>query len=152
MSRTPNIFTDPTSGEQYAWEFNHLTEDTVEMVRNINESAPTSLGGLIRQQQANSPMRFTYSGTALTRHQHQQMLRWWQKCEHYTIHLTDFAGDVYEILIVSYQPKRRAVALNPRERGANPSVGAPLWVYDFSLSFEVVSFISGDYATAGITL
>lgn len=145
VSRTPNVFTDPATGETYAWQFNHLTEGGG-LARNLTVSSPTSLGILIRQQAADGAVTLAWSGTALTRHQHQQFLLWYQKCKHHSIFLTDFAGDQFEVVITAYDPKRKAVAVNPRERNSTPSVGAPLWVYDFTLTMEIIRAIAGDYA------
>lgn len=144
MSRTANVFTDPTDGSSYAWAFNHLTESGG-LAHNITVSAPTSLGILLRQQAADSALSFAWSGTALTRDQHRQFLAWYQKCKAHTIFLTDFAGDEFEVLITAYDPKRKAVAGNPRERNLAANVGAPLWVYEFTITMDIIRAISGDY-------
>lgn len=154
MTRVANVFIDPTTNETWSWPINHNDETGTAaksggqggLERNYTISAPTSLGISIRQQAADDPISLSWKGTALTRAQHQQFLRWWEKCSHYSIILQDFSGDKFEILITAYIPTRKAVAGN-----RNDLANAPLWVYDYQIDMDVIACISGDYATAGIT-
>ena len=152
--RVPNQFIDPITGETFLWPINHNDETGSAsksngqngVARNITVGAPVSGGVHIRQEGAPDPIAFSWKGTALTRAQHQEFLRWYAKCDHYTIILQDFSGDRYEVLIIAYLPVRRRVAQN-----RNDMTNAPLWVYDYQVDIDVIALISGDYHDAGIT-
>jgi hypothetical protein len=153
--RYGNKFIDPATGVTFVWPVNHLTEDggggsssQAGLTRNITYSAPISLGTLIRQQAAPDPLTLSWVGTALTRAQHQEFLYWYALSGEHTIYLEDFAGDVFEVQITAYDPKRRAVAINPRTASQDPTVGNPLWVYDFTITMDVIKAISGDWVVA----
>jgi hypothetical protein len=153
MTRVPNNFFDPATGDSYNWAINHNDETGSAakgggqggLETNYTISAPTSLGIFIRQQAANDPMSFSWKGTALTRAQHQQFLIWFEKCQHNSIILTDFSGDSFEVLITAYIPVRKMVAQN-----RNDMANARTWVYDFQIDFDVIATVSGDYTNAGI--
>ncbi len=152
--RVPNVFIDPVTNEQWAWPINHNDETGTAsksggqggLERNITVSAPTGLGVHIRQQAANDPLSLSWKGTALTRAQHQEFLRWFKKCDHYSIILRDFSGDEFEVMITAYIPQRKPVAVN-----RNDLANAPLWIYDYQIDMDIIATISGDYANAGIT-
>lgn len=146
--RVANTFIDPVTGETYDWAINHNDETGTAskgggqggLERNYTVSAPTSFGIAIRQQAANDPLTFSWKGTALTRFQHQEFLRWYQKCSAYPIFLRDFSGDEYEVLITAYIPVRKAVVAN-----RNDLTNAATWVYDYQIDFDVIRVVSGDY-------
>jgi hypothetical protein len=152
--RVANQFIDPVTNETWNWQVNHKDETgggstsaNSGLQRNFTYSSPTSNIGLIRQQAAATPLTLGYKGTFLKRVQHQEFLRWWTKCEFYSIFLRDFAGELYEVMITGYNPQRKPVAINPQDPG-DPSTHAPLWVYDFEIDMDVISFLSGDYHNA----
>lgn len=151
--RVANQFIDPATGETWSWPINHNDETGTAsksggqggVERNVTVSAPTSGGPHIRQEAAPDPLSFSWKGTALTRAQHQEFLRWYEKCDHHTIILQDFSGDRFEIMISAYIPVRKAVAQN-----RNDMANAPLWVYDYQVDIDVIAAIVGDYFDAGV--
>lgn len=146
--RVANRFIDPVTGETWDWPINHSDETGSAskgggqggLGRNFTVSAPTSLGIRIRQQGANDPLSFSWKGTALTRAQHQEFLRWWNISKAHTIILRDFSGDEYEVMITSYIPTRKPVVQN-----RNDPDNAATWVYDYQIDLDVITVLSGDY-------
>lgn len=155
MPRVANQFIDPVTGETWSWPINHNDETGSAsksggqggLVRNITTSAPTSGGPHIRQEGAPDPLSFAWKGTALTRAQHQQFLRWYAKCDQYTIILQDFSGDRFEVFITDYIPTRKAVVQN-----RNDMANASTWVYDYEIAMDVIASIAGDYSNAGVAV
>jgi hypothetical protein len=151
--RVANQFIDPTTGETWSWPINHSDETGSAtksnsqggVERNITVSAPVGGGVHIRQEAAPDPLAFSWKGTALTRLQHQKFLYWYKMCDSHSIILQDFSGDRFEVLILAYIPVRKAVVQN-----RNDMTNAPLWVYDYSISLDVIAMIAGDYHNAGI--
>lgn len=140
--RVANVFTDPTNAETYAWPINHLTEESAGRSRPITRGAPTGSNvGLNRQQGDPSPATLRFTGTMLTKAQHDETIRWWAKCDTHTIYFKDFSGAEYEVLITNFDPKRRAVARNHKDLA-----NAPTWVYDYTIEMEVLRAISGPWA------
>lgn len=137
MARSPNIFTDPTTGEQYLWEINHSDEDDSGRDRSITTEANTGNVGLVKQQGELAPLTLRYSGTILTRAQLAQMLAWYAKCETHSIYFTDFAGDSYEVLITAFHPKRLRTMRNPRDPGAR------LWYWTYTIEMTVLRVLAG---------
>jgi hypothetical protein len=140
MARTPNQFIDPRTSETYDWPINHHTEESMGKKRNIRHSAPTMLTGLNRQQGAPDPLILRWTGTILTRAQHQAFLAWYTKCDTQTIHVVDFHGNRFEVIITNYDPKRRSVLMNRHD-----PVNAPNVVWDYTIEMEVVTVVSGDW-------
>lgn len=144
MARTPNRFT-ASDDTYYDWHVNHDEEDSFGKTRTYEHTALLKGTGLVIQQGDDQPMQIKVSGTIFHRAQIEAFDAWmaWTKVE--TIHFRDFAGDEYEVLITSFQPKRVRTLLNPRDSGA------PLHYWKYSLEMEVVEIISGDRAMANWT-
>lgn len=151
--RIANVFVDPTNGYTYRWEINHNDESgggnksgsSGGLQRNLTISAPTSNNLHIRQQAASDPFSYSWKGQFNTRAQHQEFLKWWKMCDSHSIILEDFSGDISEVLIVGYVATRKATILNRADM-----TFAPLWIYEFQMDLDVINWISGDYAIAGI--
>jgi hypothetical protein len=144
MARVANKFIDPKTGETYSWPINHSSEESMGQKRNIKHSAPTMNTGLNRQQGAPDPMLIRWKGTILTRAQNQAFLQWYAKCDNQTIHVEDFHGNRFEVIIVNYDPTRRPVMMNRHD-----PVNAPNVIWDYAMEMEVVSIVSGDWV--GVT-
>lgn len=149
MTRVANKFIDPAGVmATWSWPINHHDETGSAgrgggqggVGRNYTVSAPTSLGIIIRQQAAPSPMSLSWKGTALTRAQHQTFLAWFAVCKHHSIIVEDFSGDQFEVLITAYIPSRKPVAQN-----RNDMSNASTWVYDYQIDMDVITAVRGDY-------
>jgi hypothetical protein len=139
-----NRFTNPADGSFYDWQVNHSTESAFGKSRQITESANTANTGLIKQQGDAQPLKMKLQGTIFHKHQHEEFVRFWQLCESQTIIFKDFAGDEYEVLIISYDPVRKRTVRNPRD-----FANAPLHYWSYELEMEVIRVISGTWA--GVT-
>lgn len=146
MARSPNMFVDPNGVRAaYSWPINHLEEDAVGQHRNIQFSAPTGHLGLVEHQGDADPLVLSWKGTILTRAQLVEMLKWFQLCQSQTIFLFDFAGDGYEVTWANFDPTRKAVARNQADLG-----NAPLWIWEYTAQFNVITFLAGPFAEAGV--
>lgn len=145
MSVRPR-FTNPSNGDYYDWAIGHDEESEFGKERTITSGATTSNNGFVKQQSDDSPMKIEVSGTILEQDQMEEFLAWWKLCESQTIYYRDFTGDQYEVLISSFKPVRKRTVRNPRGGSVNP---LHYWTYD--LKMEVVRFISGIWADAGVT-
>lgn len=142
-----NRFEDPAGSlSPYDWRVNHSEEDEGGQSREVDHTANTGLTGLVRQQGAAEPSILSWKGTILHRAQVVEMLKWFEACRTRTILLRDFAGDTYEVLITSFKPQRLRAAKNNSDYS-----NAPLWYWKYSITMEVVSFLGGTYAEAGVT-
>jgi hypothetical protein len=144
VSRTPNRFTDPLTAGYYDWQVNHNEETVLGKTRNVTESAPTGLVGLIKQQSEESPLVLGLKGKILHKNQHDQFVGYWIICHDRSIYFRDFAGNEYEVMILDFLPTRKMCARNP----ADP-IGAPLWTWDYEIKMDVLRVISGDWV--GVT-
>lgn len=133
-----NIFSDPATGSSYVWPINHDTEVGGGKNRTITHDANTGNVGLVRQQGDDEPLAFKFSGTILTLAQVQAFWTWFNLCSTRTIRLTDFTGDVYEVIITAFNPVRKRVYRNQRDL---VNAATHIWTYDIEV--EVISIISG---------
>jgi len=134
-----NIFHDPAGNKaDYSWAINHSEEEEFGKERQIDHGANTGGTGLVKQQADASPLVMQFTGTILTKAQVTEMIEWFQLCEAQTIHFTDYAGDVYEIIITSFKPTRHRTIRNPRD-----FANAPYWYWKYTISLEVIRVIDG---------
>lgn len=146
MTRVANQFVDPAGLlPGYPWAINHDTESEAGKSRNIDHGGNTGATGLVRQQGDDDPLVFQFSGTMMTELQVITTLQYFQACRSRTIVFTDFSGDSYEVLITSFKPTRQRVVKNPRDL-----TNAPLHIWKYQISMEVISILSGPYAAAGV--
>lgn len=138
MTRVANQFINPKTGGVYHWPLNHNEESQVTKSRQMADGATTDNMGLIPQQGAPSPLIFEWKGRILDPAQFTAMIGWWKLCETQTIHLIDFAGDGYEVLITDFLPVRTAVAANQR------SPGKP-WIWTYTLTMRVLTVFNGPW-------
>jgi hypothetical protein len=138
MARVANRFT-AADGTFYDWLVNHDEEDAFGRERNIEVTATVAgaTGNLVRQQGDDSPPRLRLSGKILHQSQVIQMDYWMLRTRYETIHFRDFAGDEYEVIITSFQPKRIRTIKNPRDPAA------PLWYWSYTLEMQVIRAIAG---------
>lgn len=158
MARFPNIFSDPGGPlGTWAWPINHNEEEESTRSLAIEHTANTAQGvgqpnaagtGLVRQQGDPQPLTLRYSGSIMRREHFVEMLKWTEACRTRTIHFTDFAGEKYEVLITSFQPRRVRVMKN---RGGQAGTPESLYYWNYSIEMEVVTFIDGVYSEAGVT-
>lgn len=136
--RTANQFINPKTGERYAWPLNHSEETQVTKSRNITDGAATGNMSLIPQQGAATPLVFQWKGTILAEDQLNAFLYWYGLCDQHSIHVVDFAGDEYNVLITEFVPTRKAVAINPRNPGQ-------VWIWEYTMTLRVLNVISGPW-------
>lgn len=136
MARTPNYFLDPLTSETYAWPINHDEEDEGGKTRNIEHTGNTAQTGLVRQQSDPDPIVLKLRGAMNTHAQVRKTIQFFNKCEDRTIFFTDFAGDVYEVIILAFRPKRQRTVRNSHDLANAPD---HFWKYD--LEMEVVRSI-----------
>lgn len=132
-----NRFTDRLTGETYDWHINHAEESGGGRQREITHSSNTSGLGLVRQQGAQQPLKFTFTGSILHLAQHEAMWHFFELCQSRTIFFRDFYGDEYEVVITNFEPTRT--------RGRNPQdPSVPLHYWKYTIEMEVLQVISGE--------
>lgn len=147
MARTSNVFTDPAGLlATYVWAVNHDEESEQGKTRAVEHTGNTGTTGLVRQQGDDEPLVLRFSGTMLQETQVIATLRYFQACRTRSVRFTDFNGDGYEVLITSFKPLRQRVLRNDRDLSR-----APLHIWKYQIEMEVLTILSGPYATAGVT-
>ena len=141
MTRTPNVFTDPKTGNNYAWPINHNEEGDIGKSRQMGDGAATNNIGLIPQQGAPTPLVLTWKGTILKRAQLVAMVGWYQLCDTQSIYVSDAAGNSYEVLITDFTAQRKPAAANPQD-----PVNAPTWYWTYTITMRVLRVIAGEWA------
>lgn len=137
--RHSNIFTDPSGVKPpYSWVINHSEEEEVANSRQMSDGAPTSDIGLLPQQGAPLPLVFQWKGTIFTQGDKDAMDSWFELCENQSIYLTDFTQSQYEVLIESFNVKRKGVKWN--HRGQVP------WLWEYTIMIRVLRVLSGDWS------
>lgn len=140
MAYGRNLFIDPRTGAQYAWQVNHDTEESVGRQRPVTSITTTNGTGRIVQQGDEAPLKLKLSGTILHAAQFAQMRAFYDLSRTQTIIFQDFAGDRYEVVIDDFEPLRKRTARNPRDS----SIGLHYWTY--TIEMTVVRVISGAWA------
>jgi hypothetical protein len=116
----------------YQLQINHYEEAGNEQTRNVERTANTAGTGFVRQQGASTPEVRRWSGTILTKDQHDQMQAYYLACSTRTIFFTDFTGEEREVVITGFNPVRKATLRNRRD----PSIPYHYWTYEITM--EVV--------------
>lgn len=137
MARTANRFI-ASNGATYDWLINHDEEEALGRTRNIERTALLKGTGLVLQQADDGNLQIKVSGTIFHKSQVMAFDTWMKRTKTETIHFRDFAGDEYEVVITSFQPKRQRTLLNPRDPG-----NAPLWFWKYTMEMEVIAIVSG---------
>jgi hypothetical protein len=132
-----NRFTNPATGAFYDWDINHDPEgeELAGKTRQITRTPNTSGGGVVLQQGEDGSYVIKLSA----------MWAWYRLCRTQTIYFRDFDGQDFEVVISSFQSKRKG-KLGPS--GRDPSVPYHFWEY--TIEMTVVKFRSGDLATVGV--
>lgn len=126
-------FRDPLGAlPTYQWAVNHSEESANEQTRNIEDTANTAGTGYVRQQGTSSPEIRRWSGTILTKAQHDAMQDYYAACSSRTIFLTDFTGEEREVVITGFNVTRKPTLRNPRDA----SIPFHYWTYE--LTMEVI--------------
>lgn len=140
-----DAFIDPSTGYTYEWPINHSEEEQSGKTRKMEHLANTAGTARTSQQGDDSPMLLRWTGTIMTA---AQLLTFWQffgLCSSRTIHVRDFTGDVYEVIITSFTPQRLRTVRNNRD----PAL-APLHYWKYTMEMEIVSFVSGLMNASGV--
>lgn len=137
-----NVFVDPAGNRAaYNWSINHSEEQEVSKSRSVEHGANTANTGFVRQQSDEQPIVLRFSGVILTEAQVVEMIQWWKLCDTQTIHLHDFAGDQYEVIITKFSPTRHRTIFNGRD-----PTNAPNWYWRYEIEMDVVRVIAGVWA------
>lgn len=141
-----NRFTNPANGAFYDWPRNHSEEEEAGKTRNITRGPNTGNIGLIKTQGDDGPMLLRYRGFIVHRAQYIAMWSWYKLCRTQTIYFTDFDGQVYEVQITSFTPKRVR-----KHQAVSPDATMKGHYYEYGIEMEVYRFVTGDLATLGVT-
>jgi hypothetical protein len=136
--RAPNVFRDPATGVTYNWAVNHTEESSIAKSRQMADGGATDNIGLVPQQGAATPLILTWKGTFFDPEQLTEFLHFWELCEDHSIYLTDFAGDLYEVLITDFSPQRVAANRNPKFPDLT-------WVWTYDITMRVLTAFSGPW-------
>lgn len=144
MAYNRNRFRNAATGDTYEWHINHSEEQEFGKERSIEHTGlsggfSTGSTGVVRQVGIDAPMALQLTGTIFHQAQHDEMIAWFSLCRTQTIEFKDFAGNEYEVLILSYKPTRKRTLRNPRD------ASIPLHYWTYTITMEVVRFISGDW-------
>lgn len=140
-----NKFVNPKTAAEYSWDINHSEEDETGQERTVQDGANAGNTGLLPQQADDQPLTFRYTGTILKKAQVEQMIGWFRLCKTQTIHLEDFAGEKYEVLITSFKTTRKRTIRNPRD-----FANAPLWYWHYTIEMRVIRIIDSVWEGAVI--
>lgn len=142
-----NVLIDPATNTGYAWDINHEAELAFGKERKVERTARTGFVGLVRQQGDDGPLLMQLTGKIFKKDQYNSMWHFYKLCESQTVHFRDFNGQLYEVLFDHFTPIRVRVGKNHRD-----FANAPYWRWDYTLEFDVVTIISGDLLSAGLSL
>lgn len=124
----------------YQFAINHDEEDAFGTTLAVEKTASTSGVSFIRQIGDASMSPLTIKGTILQRAQLQKLYLYHGACmgtdglPKRTLIFVDQLGSEFEVLILSFLPKRERLADNPR--GATPDERLVKWTY--TLSMDIV--------------
>jgi hypothetical protein len=100
------VFYDPVELESWTMEINPNAGASPEYRKRVNQAVTTAPdGNVLLFIGGEEPQKLHFSGVSLTQSQHEAMLEWYQKNRVITI--TDDLDRVFNVLIVSYAPKRK---------------------------------------------
>lgn len=143
-----NAFTNPRTAASYTWPRNHAADGVDErgIGRSIDHAATTSLGGVVRQQGADTPMQLAYRGVIVDPTHHDRMVAWARTGGTQTIYFTDASGDQFEVLVTGFRSAPFGVGVN----SAGGTI-APRHAWNYSLEMEVVSVLAGTWNSTSLT-
>lgn len=131
-------FINPANGGFDDFEINPNAQEPLEQQRNIERTAPTGGVGFVRQQGDDSPPILQLSGTILSQSQRDMMQVYYNLSATQTIHFRDWVGNIYQVLVTGFNPKRERAAKNPRG-----GTEAPTHYWTYQLVMEIISVVSG---------
>ncbi len=137
--RSPTRLYDPTTGLSYAWAINPTSEDSPSLRRQYEAGAPTTVG-LVRQQGVAEPLTIGLRGTILDPAQKAMLDTFCEANESATLIFEDYAHDVYEVVITSWDPRLERALRNPVTGG--------LVIWRYTLEMSVVKVLAGAYLAA----
>lgn len=143
---TQVTFTDPRTGDTYAWPNNPPPDGitAAQKQRQIDRSSNTGNVGAVKQQGDDGPFVIHWTPLVFTQAHELALWQWYKKCKTRTILLTDFAGEVFEGQITTLARQQIGALAGPgetRDRG---------FYVRYEFEFEVYRFVSGVMATAGV--
>lgn len=131
-----DTFIDPNTDDEYEFDINHNEEKEFGRKTAIEDTAPTSGVGFVRQQGEPEPLRLGWQGTILKQSQYEAMWDYYDLCRTQTIQIQDFTSVTYEVIITAFNPVRKRCASNPRGGTTNPT-----WFWTYDLEMEVIQEI-----------
>lgn len=138
MAYGRNTFIDPAGVRaDYAWQVNHSEESEQGRERQATNTPTTDGTGRVVQQGDEGPLILEYTGTILHQAQFDEMRAWYDLSRQRTLYFRDFAGDEYEVLILTFKPLRHRTIANPRDS----SINLHYWTY--TLRMQVINVRAG---------
>lgn len=141
IGRIANRLYNAAAGVSFAFAINHSEEEPLVLRRQYEPGAPATVG--LSRQQAADTLRLTLRGTILDPAQKTALDTLYDFCEQDTLAYEDYARELYEVVIVSWDARPERVARNPLTSG--------LFVWRFSLELEVVTVLAGSLFNSGVT-
>lgn len=147
MTAFVNAFVNPRTAARYEWPRNHAADGAGErgIARSIDHGATTSLGGVVRQQGADTPMQLAYSGVILDPTHHDRMVAWAATGGTQTIYFEDATGDQFEVMVTGFRSQPFAA-----QNSAGGTI-APRHAWNYSLEMEVVNVLAGTWNSTSLT-
>jgi len=146
--RNANQFIDPIPASAgglgtYNWAVNHLEEEGPSRTNNVEFDGRSDGMGVIPTAGEWEPLILTLTGTILHRSQNVQFWKWRHIPR--SFRFLSFEGEYYEVSMLSYEPKKRAVAMN----NADPT-NMPAYVIEYTMQLWIITILDGMLDDAGV--
>lgn len=140
VARTGYIFRDPAAPgntyDTYTWDVNASEVDGPNRPSTMQYEGKAGGQGIIPTQGADQPMIFSLTGSII--HKRQFLAFWHYRYIRNSFYWTDEEGNVFEVTMTGFEPKKVRVARNY----ADSSIPLHKWTYTMTL--QVLRVISGD--------
>lgn len=121
-----NEFKNPETGDTYTWHINHREEE--KRLESPFSASTLSGGGVLPQFGGSKAEVWTLRGTILRKSQHDAFEAWLALSTAHTIYYTDCDGVEFEVMILSYAPRKVAGVNN------NDPDNMPSYYYTYELT------------------
>lgn len=135
--------TNPANASFYDFHINHDEESGGGRERAIEHTTTTAGTGLVRQQGDKAPTIKRVSGSILHAVQYRRLWEYFELCDTQTVYFKSATGWEAEVTLTKFEPQEVRV-----ENRKDPSIPWHKWTY--TLEMEVVRWIAGQEATAGV--
>jgi hypothetical protein len=143
-TRQPNEFFDPAGNlPNYLWHINALEQEGPFRSDNVEFNGTADGRGLVPVGGSYEPLIITLTGTILHKAQDTEFWKW-RHLEN-SFRFTDFELNSYEVSMLSYEPKKVRVALNPMDFDNMPG-----YKIEYSMKLWIIRIISGNLYDADV--